>query len=368
MNKSVLIAIIIAILTAAWLYSGTLGDDAPAEPAQSAISEPDQSALEGNSNNKLTEVRIRDLTAEMMVDEVKVTGRTRASRTVDIKAETMGRVQKLHAEKGDIVTKGAPLLTLNVKDRAARVTESQQLVNQRQIQYDAALELQQKGFNSRVRLAEARAQLESAKSALKQARVSLGDTSIKAPFSGVINNQYIELGDYVATGQNLLNLVDLNPIEISGFVTEKQVTQIMMGAQAAIQITGIDPMTGRLSYIASAADPETRTFEIEIEIPNDNGRIKEGLTASVTIPMQQKLAYRISPSILTLTDEGVVGVKILDENNVVQFKPITLLRDTPDYLWVSGLPDTIRLITVGQEFVLEGQKVKPIMAQGEGLL
>ncbi len=103
-------------------------------------------------------------------------------------------------------------------------------------------------------------------------------------------------------------------------------------------------------------------------MPNEDYLIKEGLPSEITIPLAQQKAYKISPSVLALLDDGSVGVKVLDENDVVLFLPITLLKDTPDYLWVSGLPDNIRLITVGQEFVTQGQTVKPIAADDAGLL
>lgn len=367
MKKSIFIAIAIACLTVLWLFSGML----PTSESQDSFSgkgamAPENKELQGSDN--LTEVRVRDLTAEWMTDDVIVTGRTRASRKVDLKAEIDSEISQILVEKGAIVKKGDILVKLEIKDRAARVREAELLLEQRQIQYNAAKELEEKGFNSRVRLAEARSQIESARSALKSARVELNDTIIRAPFDGVINNQYIEIGDFVTKGQNLFNLVDLNPLEITGYVTEKQVMQMRVGSVAHVNLMRSQSIEGSLTYVAAAADEQTRTFEVEVSLPNEEYAIKEGITAEITIPLEKQKAYKISPSVLALLDDGTVGVKILDENDIVRFLPITLLKDTTDYLWISGLPDSIRLITVGQEFVTEGQAVKAIAVTSAGLL
>ncbi|MEM9468645.1 MAG: efflux RND transporter periplasmic adaptor subunit [Pseudomonadota bacterium] len=370
MNNSVLVALVIAAVTGIWLFTGTLGNDDQqiiAETQQSQENALSENALSGNDD--LTEVRVRKLEAEWMVDDITVTGRTRASRQVNLKAEISGQVAEIIAEKGTRVQKGDVLVKLSVKDRGARVREAEQLVEQRRIQFNAAKELQEKGFNSRVRLAEARAQLEAARAGLERARIELADTKIKAPFDAVINDQFIEIGDFVDPGTNLLRLVDLDPLEITGFVTEQQVTRVGLGTKTEISFIQQEKLEGEISFVAAAADPETRTFEIEISVPNDEYKIKEGLTAEITIPLEKQRTYKISPSVLALTDEGVVGVKTVDDNDKVQFTPIKLIKDTPDFLWVSGLPDTMRLITVGQEFVTVGQTVKPVAAANqEGLL
>ena len=72
------------------------------------------------------------------------------------------------------------------------------------------------------------------------------------------------------------------------------------------------------------------------------------------------IAHRVSPAILTLTDDGMIGVKTLGPDNRVRFHPIQIIGDGADGVWLSGLPNRITLITVGQEFVAEGQTVRPI--------
>jgi len=354
MIKSISVAVIIAILAVVWVMSGVVGQKDQKTPQNEAPSEVTLNEKE------IPTVQIKSLSAETLKDTVSVTGRTQAARQVFVSAETEGQIASLMVEKGDIVKKGDLLAKLEVKDRSARVREAEQLIKQRQIQYDAAKKLSERGFSSDVRVAEARAQLESAKALLKQAKVELSNIVIRAPFGGVINNKMIEVGDYVTNGTQLFDLVDLDPIELTGFLTEKQLVKIEAGGNAQATLLDGRQVNGEITFIASAADPQTRTFIIEITVPNQDMSIKEGLTAKISIPTKQVQAYKISPSILSLADDGTVGVKIVDDSNLVQFVPIILLKDTKEFLWVGGLPDSIRLITVGQEFVIAGQEVDAI--------
>lgn len=363
MKKSVLIAVIIAAVAFLWIFSGVIGN----KSSETSQEVPSQENLTHNKDT-IPEVRVRDLVAEEMADQIVVTGRTRASRQIYLRAETDGQVKSLLVEKGSVVKKGQILAKLEIEDRSARVLEAEQLLSQRQIQFNAAKELTEKGFNSRVRLAEARAQLEAARAQLKQARVELSNINIKAPFGGVVNNQMVEVGDYVSKGDNMFDLVDLDPVEITGFLTEKQLEYVSEGAQASAVLLKGELVSGEITYIAAVASAETRTFEMEMTLPNQEHKIKEGLTAKINIPIREENAYKISPSILSLSDDGTVGVKIVNQANQVEFRPVRLLKDTPEYLWIGGLPPKVRIITVGQDFVISGQIVKPVPAEGKSLL
>ncbi len=361
MKKSFFIAVIISILAVGWILSGVLGQDkTDADSDTNRAEAPAEIKAE-----KIPEVQVEDLNFQLLKDNVIVTGRTQASRKVNLSAEISGQIASIIVEKGGMVKRGDVIAKLGLQDRSARVAEAEQLLNQRQIQYTAAKDLSEKGFNSKVRLAEARAQLEAARAQLKQARVTLSNINIKAPFDGVVNDQMVELGDFVSAGSQVVGVVDLDPVEISGFLTEKELIGVKQGSPANIILLDGRIISGEISYIASVADNQTRTFEMEVSIPNPDHSIKEGLTAKIDIPLDEVKAYKISPSILSLSDNGSIGVKILDENNAVKFVPVNLLKDTPEYLWVGGLPDQIRLIIVGQEFVLDGQTVKPIVKNNQ---
>ena len=361
MKSSKLIAGIIALVALLWILSGVMFPGPAEEPAQKTAAQKDVAP-------KIVEVRVRMLSAEPFANDVIVTGRSRASRTVEIKAETDGRIAALLKEKGQPVEDGETLAKLELRDRAARLKETKQRLSQRQIEYNAAQKLAGKGFNSKIKLSQARANLETARSELKNAEVTLGKTKIISPFEGLIYEQAIEIGDFVSVGDKLFTLVDLDPIELIAFVSERNIAEITLGQKTTAQFLDGQIIEGKVSYIAPVSDEKTRTFRVEISASNAAFSIKEGMTANVSLPTPPQQAHKISPSVLSLNDSGQIGVKIVNDKNEVVFEPVVILADTPEHMWVGGLPDKIRLITVGQDFVSGGQIVKPVKAEGDGLL
>ncbi|MAE51773.1 MAG: hypothetical protein CMH27_08175 [Micavibrio sp.] len=361
MKKSQSIAVTIAIIAVLWIGSGVVLS--PPQP------EDHHNITEDNQKeHPLAEVRVRDIKAEDFSYDIIITGRSAADAKVDIKAEVEGPIITIKADKGDPVKKGDLLAEIEIQDRAARVKEARQLLNQRRTEYNAAKTLNQKGFNSDIRLAEKRALMEAAQSALAEAQNTLDKTRIKAPFDGVINDRALDEGALANMGETLFTLVDLDPIKITGFVAEREIGAIKTGVTAtALMLDGTEH-EGPVTFIALAADPDTRTFKIEMEIPNTDFSIQDGLTAKMRIPVAARKAHKISPSVLSLNDEGKIGVKIVNDQDIVIFKPITILSDKTDMMWIDGLPDNTRLITVGQEFVKDGQHVKPVLSKGNGLL
>ncbi len=365
MKSSQIIAVIIAVVALGWILSGSFGS---APPAKENVKETQAQQSQEKQEKKLTDVRVRLSRAEDFTSDVVVTGRTGASRSVVIRAETEGQIASLPRKEGERVTKGEVLAKLEAREREAVLAEARERVVQREIEYNASKKLESQGFNSRVRLAQTKADLEAARAALRDAQVELANISIKAPFDGVMDEQDVEIGDYLAVGDSLFTIVDLDSVEITGFVAEQHIGAITEGSQARAELVDGSEVSGEVTFIAPAANPETRTFRVEITVSNPDHAIKDGLTTRMFIPGMSQRAHKISPSILTLNDEGKIGVKIVDEQNRVQFMPVNILSDKPDHMWISGLPDDARIITVGQEFVGSGQEVNPVTAKGDGLL
>lgn len=365
MKKSVLIAIFIAVVAVIWVVSGTLGR----EDKVQTTSVSDRNGQAAKLEQKKASVRYREFIASPQVNDIVLTGITEASRTVTMRAEVEAMVTELTADKGDKVKQGDVILKLDARARKERVAEAKERVRQRGIEYNAAANLAQKGYNSRVRVAQAKADLEQARAALKQAELDLDNSVVKAPFDSVVFDTYGEVGDFLRIGDEIARLVDLDPIIVRGYVTEHHMGEIKKGNTARVVFIDKAELNGIISYVAPAANPETRTFAIEITIDNPELGIVEGMTVQIFIPTPAEDLYKISPSVLSLNDEGQTGVKILDQNNIVSFVPIRIVSDHADYMLIDGLPTkTAKIITVGQDFVSEGQKVEPTQSEGDGLL
>lgn len=358
-----ILALIIAAAAALWIAAAIVfpGSDPAGDEKTSAISQT-------SDGETLQAVRVREMAAEPFHEDLVVTGRSQASRSVMLRAEITGRVEEILKEEGDTFAKGDSLARLELLDRQARLQEARERVQQREIEYNAARELETQGYNSTIRLAQARADLENARALLEQARIAVEKTDIKAPFDGVLAEQFVEIGDFLGIADPVFNIVDLDPIEFEAFISERNVQSLKTGSQVRIVFLEGEKVTGTLTYISPAADSATRTFRVVVEAKNPDHKVKEGLTAEIHIPLAEKPAHRISPAILSLDEEGRVGVKIVNAQNIVEFVPVDILSSQPRSMWVTGAPDEVRVITVGQEFVRTGQQVRPVPAEGGGLL
>lgn len=355
MKKSIITALFLAIVAVGWVASGQFsrdaanGNDEPATGQQTAAAP--------------MQVRVADMNAIMRVERVDVTGRTEASRKVQLRAETQGQVAELYTRRGENIAQGDPVARLRLDDRTAKLAEAKAALRQREIEFSASRRLKEKGFRSETEEAAAQAKLDAARAVVDQMQIDISRTTFRAPFDGMIDSGHVELGDYVRVGDVAATIVDLDPILVVGNVSERQVSEIEEGMPGTIRLIDGTERTGLVSFVAPVAEPSTRTYRIELEVPNADRSIRDGITAEIEIPVSELPAHFVTPSTLTLNDDGVVGVKIVMPDNKVSFRPVEIIADEPDGIWLGGLPNAIRLITVGQEFVIDGEPVEPVQGQ-----
>jgi membrane fusion protein, multidrug efflux system len=197
-------------------------------------------------------------------------------------------------------------------------------------------------------------------------QVEMGQTKIKAPFDGVFDSRPVEVGDYMRVGDTCGLVVELNPLLIVGQVAEDRVASLQIGEVGNARLVTGETAEGTIRFVAKTADPATRTFRVELEVPNEDLSMRSGVTAEIIVPGKEIMAHRIPSGVITLDDNGVIGIRTVNANQQVEFKRVTLVDDTPDGLWVTGLPEKITLITVGQDYVKEGQKVEAVTGNQVG--
>jgi multidrug efflux system membrane fusion protein len=359
MKRSYFIAAFIAIIALLWIGSGFL------VPTSSVVETVSETETADKQQSPLMRVQVKTTTPQDYTRSITANGRSQASKNVTIRAESSGQVKEILQQEGNPVSFGDRLIRIDVREKAERVREAEELVKQKEIEYEAARRLIKQGFTSNVRLAQTQSELESARASLKSAEIALEKTTISAPFDGILGKRHVDVGDYLSIGDPVTDIVDLDPLEITVFVNEKEVVDIKRGNPATLRFTGGQERSGQVTFVAPAADEQTRTFRVDVEIDNANDPLPAGLTAMVQIEVQSKQAYKITPSILTLNDAGQVGVKTVGQENRVAFRPVTIIEDTPTHLWVTGLQGAIQIVTVGQDFITPGQQVEPVEAEQE---
>ncbi|MBU2039410.1 MULTISPECIES: efflux RND transporter periplasmic adaptor subunit [Thalassolituus] len=352
LNQGHIAALIIALAFFIWMGAGSLSDDAPFENPRPLV-----------MDSGLTRVQVERMKGELVNRDITISAHTAANRRVELKSEIRGKVIAIHKDKGAAVKEGELLLELDARDWPARVKQAEANLQQRQLEARSARQLSERGLANESQLAQAATALANAEAELTNARIQLNATKIRAPFTGIVDQRMVEIGDFVKDSSPLLTVLDFTPFLVKGQVSERDAADINIGDAGFAELINGDRVDGRVRFIAAEADAKTRTFPLELEISNPGGSMTSGLTAKLHIPQPATYAYFISPALLILDDEGQLGLKGIDEQNRVVFRGVNLLKADNKGIWVYGLGSEANIITVGQGFVEYGQQVEPVYMQ-----
>ena len=345
------IAAFIGVAVVLWLASGMLAGNDTAETKRAPQSKQSKEAV-------AVKVKVRQSHARPVTREAKVSGRTAPVRSVTVRAETSGRVVKVAAQRGASITQGEIIVRLEQGDRLARLRQTKSLREQRRLQFQAAERLAEKGYQTKLDVAQAKANLEAAEAEVDQIQQDLNHTVIRAPFSGVLETRPVEDGDFVSVGDEIGRVIDQNTFIVAGHVSEDVIGYLEHGQPGAADLVDGTTKYGKLRYIASDADPQTLTYLVELEVPNSAGRFISGASADMRLPLEEVPAHEVEPAILTLNEHGDFGINTVGDNNRVRFKKADIVRNRDGKVWLAGLGENARIITVGQGFVTEGDRVE----------
>jgi multidrug efflux system membrane fusion protein len=411
-----IIPVITAILVLAGLYfvvfeRDRLLDFAQTAPADAQIPETTEVAVEdtaATSGESAVGVVAMHSVAQTIDSAVILRGRTEAARQVTVASETSGLVISDPLRKGTSVNEGDALCRLDpgtrqaslaeararlaeaqgrVPEAEAGVLEANARVREAEINLNAARSLSEDGFASETRVVSAQAAMEAATAGVQRASSAVASAqagiqsaqaavatatreieklTIRAPFSGLLETDTAELGALMQPGAPCATIIQLNEIKLVGFAPEADISKVTVGALAGALLADRQEAQGRVTFRSRSADELTRTFRVEVTVDNPDLAISDGQTAEILIASVGRIAHLIAQSSLTLDDDGVLGVRTVSEGNIAQFMPVTLLRDTAEGVWVTDLPETVDIITVGQEFVIDGVKLAPTFSEAKG--
>ena len=344
----------LALALVAWMGSGLVWPAKPEpEPARATPAERAPVAVEAIVS------KAREVTDYLVSD-----GQAVPDRVTVLRAEAGGNVEKVAVAKGDRVEKGQVLATIEAADRdASRATAEAELARARR-DFEAVKSLADRGYATRQRVDQARVAVTAAEAQVAQATRGLSDTTITAPFAGVLDGFDLEAGQVVTAGAEIGTLVDSDPLKIEIKVPQQAVRSIRPGKEAAITFITGEKRRGTVTYVSSNANPATRTFTAEVEVENTDG-IPSGISAQVRIPTSEAKAHFVSPATLSLGADGTLGVKTVEEGGIVGFHPVEVVRAETKGVWVSGLPEQVSIITVGQGFVDKGETVTASVREPE---
>lgn len=416
-----LFPVLLAILVAAGLYFFTIERDRTlaflgmTEPTEPAVeTEAVAPAAEEEETETLIQVVAQKSVAREVDSAVVLRGQTEASREVDVRSETTSTVVSDPLRKGTFVEAGQLMCRLDpgtrpstlaeararlaeaqarraeadsrIPEANARLIEAQARLIEAEVNQNAAQSLSEGGFASETRVKNADAAVAAAEAAVEAAKAGLASSTsgiqsadasiesaaasvaaaerelskleIRAPFAGLLESDTAELGSLLQPGSLCATVIQLDPIKLVAFVPETEVNRVSTGSLAGARLAaGGDDVRGTVTFLSRSADETTRTFRVEIEVSNKDLSVRDGQTAEILIAAPGEQAHLLPQSALTLDDEGRLGVRLVDDAGMVSFAPVKLLRDTANGVWLSGLPEEISVIVIGQEYVTAGVKV-----------
>jgi len=351
-----ILALAITAGIALWMLDGNIivGGKTPETP-KPAIAE--RSEVKQDAPFKVSVVEARAIERDQSVN---LRGRTKADAIIPIRAETGGILEKRLVSRGQYVNVGDLVCVIEGGARQSNLNSAEAGLATAQAEYDANLSLAKKGFTTDIRMRQYSAAVDAAKAQVKQAEIELGRVEVRANASGTVQDPIASVGDVLQPGGTCITLNDSDPMFFTGQVPERAIGYVFAGMPAEVTLVTGETFKGNVSYIAPSADAQTRTFATEIKLETQENKIRDGLTATARIILPPSQSFKISPSWISLADTGEVGVKLVDDNNQVSFKGLKILSQTNDGFWVNGLSEGDRIITIGQEYVISGEKVDPI--------
>ena len=348
MNKTVKTAILALSLLMLWMISGLFFNKSKSSNLAS---------INISAEKKLLNVKAKEFSSELRLSSVVIQGRTESNRSVLIASETNGIVENIFVDKGDQVIKGQIICKLSIDSRMAKLDEAEALMRQKKLEWEASKVLVEKGYRSQTKAAGSKAAFDASKALVVQMEKELDNINIRAPFDGFFNDNISEVGDFLSIGMPCGQVIDYNPILVTGQISEQEIRKVKTGVKSQAILSTGERVSGLVSYISKTADKKTRTFRVEVRIENPDFKIKDGITTELFIPTQKVIAHLIPPSSLTLDSEGRIGIRHINKDNNVLFSSVEIIGDEGELVWVTGLSEKVIIITVGQEFVVEGQKV-----------
>ncbi|MGL9718239.1 MAG: efflux RND transporter periplasmic adaptor subunit [Wolbachia sp.] len=316
-------------------------------------------AVHSNNGTSSFSVKIQECEPQSRTIYLNFSGTVNPLHRASLISEVSGKVTSICLPDGEKVKKNDVVLKIEDFGRTEQVEGAKALLKQREIEYDSSVKLSKKGYRAQMQVEAAFTALQSAKADLKRLELDLKNTAVKSPIDGYIDKININEGDFISVGHKITDVVNFDQVLVVLYVSESEINKIELGSTAQINLLDGRELEGKVSFIGKVAEPKTGSYRVEVKVTDNEMIYLQGLTASVRLPSGKKFTYKIPSSAPSLSDEGILGIKIVDNSDYVVFIPIEIVDHESDGIWVTAHNEDkpIRLITLGHLFVKPGDKV-----------
>ncbi|NSX83649.1 efflux RND transporter periplasmic adaptor subunit, partial [Wolbachia endosymbiont of Atemnus politus] len=279
-------------------------------------------------------VKIQECKPQSRTIYLNFSGTVNPLRRANLTSEISGKVIAIYLPDGEKVKKNDIVLKIEDFGRTEQVERAKVLLKQREIEYDSSVKLSKKGYRAQMQVEAAFTALQSAKADLKRLVLDLENTAVKSPIDGYVDKINTNEGDFVNAGQKITDIVNFDQVLVVLYVSESEINKIEPGSTAQINLLDGRKLEGKVNFISKVAEPKTGSYRVEVKVINNEMIFLQGLTASVSLSSGKRFAYKIPSSALILSDDGVLGIKIVDNSNYVVFIPIEIVDHESDGVWV----------------------------------
>jgi multidrug efflux system membrane fusion protein len=357
-------AFCVTVAAGAWIATGEFSSVGSAQEAKASEVVPEAAA-------EAPKPLLRTVAAvePVVIDHartIRLSGVTAADKRAALAARAEGVISSLALTKGSAVEAGALVMTLEGPETQAQANIAEIALAQRERELERSEKLFAGGNTPEIEVLNARSARDAAAAELVRARAAVDRLELRAPFAGIVDTVDVEVGEWVQTGAPVATILALDPIVVKAEISERDLASVNPGSTAKVRLANGAELEGVVRLIAREASAETRTFPVEIALRNQDLALSSGMTAEVELKASPVRAVVVPRSIITLADDGALGVRVVGADNIAQFAAVTVIDDTPDGLVVTGIPDGVRVVVAGQDLVRDGDVVEVTAASEIG--
>ena len=297
---------------------------------------------------------------------IDIQGNVETNQNILIYPEYQGLLTKVYVKEGDRVSKGQVLARIDDGGLSSQLAQLETQYQLAKTTYERQQRLWDQKIGSEIQYLQAKSNMEASQSAVNQMRAQLGRTTVRAPFSGEIDEVITEQGQVVAPGsQALMRIVNLSDMYVKASIPENYLGSITQGTKVKVSFPALNTsIDGKVKSVGNYINPNNRTFDIEIDIPNKDKMIKTNLVAKLEInDYSEDDAKLIPANVIQENSKGEKFVFVIsevenDEAMVTKRQVETGKKYEGQIEVLSGLEDGETIVKEGALTLKDGSKVK----------
>lgn len=318
-----------------------------------------------NNNGEAIPVEASPVSRQTVRSYVTATSTLEAMSTAQLLAETTGRVTAIHREEGDRVKKGEVLIKLEETQQKLDFEKANIDLEIAEKDWQRARELEKRGILSTKEFDETRLRREAAKHAKARAQYELEKTRIMAPFSGIVTERNVELGETVTPGKHVATVAEFDPLVVKFHVPESEIGRVQAGQPVTLEIPSesVETLYAKIALVSPIIDQGTGTVKLTAYLKNPGFRIKPGTFVKARVVAAMHDSVLTIPKKALLSEDETYHVFVVASDTVTKVEVKPGITDNQVAEILSGLSRGDLVVTVGHGGLKSGDKVKIVRKQ-----